>query len=325
MLEPSRRLAVNPAHLTDRFQLFVLIVLGESVARLISAAAARPWSVPLAAVLGAALLTLAALWWAWLSTADRAALGTPKAIAWFTALNLPIVTGIAGSSAGLHTAILAADGGGTIGIAPRAALYGGVSLFLLASALLPSGKLSQRARWIRLATSLAAMGLVFMGAIVVPALPGPRPHPDPGRGPDRGGPQTRRPGARLEPSREAGPSRDRLGDVDIARRAFDWIASVAIAADGGLGWPEDGVLSDDLYSGTAGVLLGCAEAEAAGLGTAHVSAGAAAGCCPWPGRAGAWPRCPTTACSLAGLESRWRCAPGRTRPGTPPPRKAPRR
>jgi low temperature requirement protein LtrA len=170
MLEPSRRVAVNPAHLTDRFQLFVLIVLGESVARLISAAAARPWSVPLAAVLGAALLTLAALWWAWLSTADRAALGTPKAIAWFTTLNLPIVTGIAGSSAGLHIAILAAHGGGTIGIAPRAALYGGVSLFLLASALLPSGKLSQRARWIRLATSLAALGLVFMGAIVVPAL-----------------------------------------------------------------------------------------------------------------------------------------------------------
>jgi lantibiotic modifying enzyme len=62
--------------------------------------------------------------------------------------------------------------------------------------------------------------------------------------------------------------------VDVARRAFDWIASVAVGADGGLGWPEDGVLSDDLYSGTAGVLLGCAEAEAAGLGTAHVSAGA---------------------------------------------------
>jgi lantibiotic modifying enzyme len=62
--------------------------------------------------------------------------------------------------------------------------------------------------------------------------------------------------------------------VDLARRAFDWIASVAVAADGGLGWTEDGVLFDDLYSGTAGVLLGCAEAEAAGLGTAHVSAGA---------------------------------------------------
>ncbi|MGH3120117.1 MAG: lanthionine synthetase LanC family protein, partial [Streptosporangiaceae bacterium] len=65
-----------------------------------------------------------------------------------------------------------------------------------------------------------------------------------------------------------------VGDVDLARRAFGWIASVAVDADGGLGWPENGVLSDDLYSGTAGVLLGCAEAAAAGLGPADVSAGA---------------------------------------------------
>jgi lantibiotic modifying enzyme len=62
--------------------------------------------------------------------------------------------------------------------------------------------------------------------------------------------------------------------VDLARRGFDWIASVAVAADGGLAWLEDGVLFDDLYSGTAGVLLGCAEAEAAGLGTSHVAAAA---------------------------------------------------
>ena len=48
--------------------------------------------------------------------------------------------------------------------------------------------------------------------------------------------------------------------MDLARRAFGWVASVAVAADGGLGWLEDGALVDDLYSGTAGVLLGCAEA-----------------------------------------------------------------
>ena len=67
-----------------------------------------------------------------------------------------------------------------------------------------------------------------------------------------------------------------LGLADAARRAFDWIGSVAVDADGGLGWLEGGVLADDLYSGTAGVLLGCTEAAAAGLGTAQVSAGARA-------------------------------------------------
>jgi lantibiotic modifying enzyme len=63
---------------------------------------------------------------------------------------------------------------------------------------------------------------------------------------------------------------------DAARRAFGWIGSVAVDVDGGLGWLEGGVLSDDLYSGTAGVLLGCAEAAAAGLDTAQVAAGARA-------------------------------------------------
>jgi hypothetical protein len=64
--------------------------------------------------------------------------------------------------------------------------------------------------------------------------------------------------------------------MDASRRAFGWIGSLAVGVDGGLGWLEGGVLIDDLYSGTAGVLLGCAEAAAAGLDTAQVSAGARA-------------------------------------------------
>jgi low temperature requirement protein LtrA len=168
MLAPRRRVPLNAWHLTERFQLFVLIVLGESVARLISAAALRPWSVPLAIVLAAAAVTLATLWWAWIKSADNRALRRPPAIAWFAAVNLPIVAGIAAASAGLHVAILAADRAATIGIGPRAALYGGVSVCLLATAMMPATKMTWAARGIRLATSAAAMGLVFMGAIVLP-------------------------------------------------------------------------------------------------------------------------------------------------------------
>jgi len=168
MITPSRLVPLNTWHLADRFQIFVLIVLGESIARLISAATVRPWSVPLAAVLAAAVITLASLWWSWNRSADRDALDSASAIAGFTAANLPIVAGIAAASAGLHHAILAADGAGPIGIGPRAALYGGVSVCLLASAVLPSRKMTGQARAARLATSVGAMGLVFMGAIVVP-------------------------------------------------------------------------------------------------------------------------------------------------------------
>lgn len=62
--------------------------------------------------------------------------------------------------------------------------------------------------------------------------------------------------------------------MDVARRAFDWIGSVAVAVDGGLGWLEGGELFDDLYAGTAGVLLGCAEAMAAGLDPGATATGA---------------------------------------------------
>ena len=188
MLAPGRWVPINPSHLADRFQLFVLIVLGESVARLISAAALRPWSLPLAVVLAAALLTLAALWWAWLTAADCQALGGPRSIARFTVANLPIVAGIAAASAGLHIAILAAHGGGTIGDGPRAALYGGVSVYLLASAALPSRSMTAGVRAWRLATALAALGLGLHGRHRGAGLPGARPHRRPRPGPGRRGP-----------------------------------------------------------------------------------------------------------------------------------------
>jgi low temperature requirement protein LtrA len=168
LLNRKWQLPLNAWHLTERFQVFVLIVLGESVVRLISAATLRPWSMPLAVVLAAALGTLASLWWGWIRTADRAALDAPRPIAWFAAANLPIVAGLAAASAGLHVAILAADDTTAIGVGPRAALYGGVSVCLLATALLPSGRMTRTARAARLGTSAAAMGLVFMGAIVLP-------------------------------------------------------------------------------------------------------------------------------------------------------------
>ena len=170
MVSPRRRVPLNAAHLAARFQMFVLIVLGESVSRLIGAAAGRPWSPALAVVLAAALIILAALWWAWLKTVQRGALDGPQAIARFTALNLPIVGGVAAASAGLHLAILAADGSSTIGLGPRVALYGGVALYLVSTALLPSCHLGTRARAVRMATSVAALGLIFMGSIVLPVF-----------------------------------------------------------------------------------------------------------------------------------------------------------
>ena len=169
VLAPSRWVPLNSWHLAERFQKFVLIVLGLSVAGLISAAAAqRRWSVPPALVLIAAFITLAALWWAWMRAADRDALQSPSDIARFAAANLPIVAGIAAASAGLHLTVLAADSKTMLPLGPRVALYGGVSICLAASALMPASKPIAQVRTARLVTVAAVTGLVFLGAVVLP-------------------------------------------------------------------------------------------------------------------------------------------------------------
>lgn len=162
----AQRVAVNVAHIAERFQLFLLIVLGESVAQLVSAAHDRPWSVHEGAVLAAAFATLAALWWVLLNAVDHVALARdPGAITRFIFVNLPLVAGIASASAGLHRAVIAADGASSIPVASRVALYGGVALALLATAALPTCDAPRR---VRLAGAGAAAARVGMGAFVRP-------------------------------------------------------------------------------------------------------------------------------------------------------------
>ena len=60
----------------------------------------------------------------------------------------------------------------------------------------------------------------------------------------------------------------------VVQEAFDWIEAVGVDVDGGRGWCEDDTQLDDLYSGTAGVLLGCAEAAASGADVGRVASGA---------------------------------------------------
>ncbi|SDJ36913.1 Lanthionine synthetase C-like protein [Frankineae bacterium MT45] len=62
---------------------------------------------------------------------------------------------------------------------------------------------------------------------------------------------------------------------ELVRGAFDWIRSVAVQAPGGSSWSEEGEPFDDLYSGTAGVLLGCAQAASAGLDVHDIAVDAA--------------------------------------------------
>ena len=164
-------LPLNPIHLTERLEVFVLIVLGESVLRLVDAATRRAWTPQLTVVLTAAFATIASLWWISLRGTDEAPIagGPTLGNLAYRLLYLPVVLSIAAASAGLHIAILAATGG-TIGTPARVALYGGTGVFLLAAAALPVGRAGRPARLVRFGAAVASFALVPMGSFVAPVF-----------------------------------------------------------------------------------------------------------------------------------------------------------
>jgi low temperature requirement protein LtrA len=162
---------MNVSHLPERFGTFLLIVLGESVANLVGAATQRPWTVALRVVLAAAFATIAAMWWVSFNTIDHSVVGRGRLTTLgYIYVQLPMVAGIAAASVGLHRAILAAAGAGAVPTAPRAAIYRGTGIYLLAAAALPARNRSRHAREIRLAAAAASFGLVLMGAVVDPVF-----------------------------------------------------------------------------------------------------------------------------------------------------------
>lgn len=71
-----------------------------------------------------------------------------------------------------------------------------------------------------------------------------------------------------------------VGARETALDALRWVAAAGVPAEGGISWPSEedpGQFADDLYSGTAGVLIACAEARLSGTGAFDGLAAAAAG------------------------------------------------
>ena len=166
---PAQAAPLSVSHLPERFATLLLIVLGESVARLVGAGAQRAWSIQLCVVLAAAFGAISAMWWTSFKGVDHGAPGLGRrATLAYMYFQLPMVAGIAAASVGLRRAILAADGAGSVHAGLRAAIYGGVALYLLAAAAMPAASAPLKARWVRLAAALATAALVVLGAMVPP-------------------------------------------------------------------------------------------------------------------------------------------------------------
>lgn len=100
-------LTPNTFHLSERFGLFVIIVLGETVFGLVASLATSEWSITTISVMGGGLTVAFGLWWIYFDTADGSAIRALKErrqvgiyLSWLY-LHFPLLIGIAAMGDGI--------------------------------------------------------------------------------------------------------------------------------------------------------------------------------------------------------------------------------
>src|SRR6266568_1791588 len=127
-----RRIPTSASHLPERWALFTLIVLGESVVAVGVGTAGTRWRL---ASVGAAVLgfvAVAAVWWLYFDRQEGVVLrGSTMDVVVYSYAHIPLLMGLAAMSAGVRLSIDHA-GHGHLKTGAAAALVGGAVLYLLA-------------------------------------------------------------------------------------------------------------------------------------------------------------------------------------------------
>jgi low temperature requirement protein LtrA len=131
----------SPTHWSERYGLFVILAIGESIVAVGVGASQLPVSGPLlaGAALGIALSVF--LWWLYFDVASMAAehvlAALPErarvrmAVEAYTYLHLPLVVGIVLTALGIEEVLAHVDEGEALGHFAALALHGGLALYLL--------------------------------------------------------------------------------------------------------------------------------------------------------------------------------------------------
>jgi low temperature requirement protein LtrA len=171
---PAQEWEIEGSHFAERFQLFIIIALGESVVVTGSTAAAEHIDVAKAVAIATSFLTAAALWWLYfdyvatiaqrrLATSDSSGALARDA---YTYVHAVMVAGIIVAAVG--AGILIDDPTGTPTAAQVATLAGGPALYLLGHILFRlrmAGSLSGKR-----ISAAAAICVVGLAGTVLPAL-----------------------------------------------------------------------------------------------------------------------------------------------------------
>ena len=156
---------VHTSHLVERFGLFTLIVLGESVVRVAQGAAdVDDWTTATLAAAGGGFLLVAGLWWLYFDRIDEGAVRSVlRGLVW-NYTHLPLLAGLVSVAVGTEYAIRDAAGG-QLERSTTAALGGGTALYLLSTVVIGlavrRGSDRRLSLWLGSAAVCLAVGLVW--------------------------------------------------------------------------------------------------------------------------------------------------------------------
>jgi low temperature requirement protein LtrA len=163
----------HPEHIPERYGLFTLIVLGESVLAVAAGTAGTGWY-PAAVATGVFGFVIAAcIWWLYFDYVGSSGLQiSPRASFFWGYGHLAIYAGIAATGVGIQLAIEeAAETAAHGDLSARAVLGGGLAVYLLAVSFIHwvnRGSLDDRALFARLATAAFLILLVPLGGFLSP-------------------------------------------------------------------------------------------------------------------------------------------------------------
>jgi low temperature requirement protein LtrA len=164
--------AFHAAHIAERYGLFTLIVLGESVVAVGASLADTGFDIRTGATAALGFGIAACVWWIYFGSVRWSALGRASVLRGFVwgYGHLFVYAGIAAMAVGVHLAAEAAHGGETLTLPGRTILAGGVASFLLA---VTSVHLVTVLRWDAVATPrvLLAAGVLALGLAGSPLPP----------------------------------------------------------------------------------------------------------------------------------------------------------
>ena len=121
---------VHASHVPERFALFTIIVLGETIVVVALGTSGSEWEVSAAVVATLGFTTAAAIWWVYFGGGGEVTLPrSPVAILVFTHVHIPLLAALTAVSAGMALAIEHASDA-SLDAGTRWALAGGAALYL---------------------------------------------------------------------------------------------------------------------------------------------------------------------------------------------------